>query len=109
MLHIAGGSHNTAATALYGRMGFRAIPRDWVKEPNRDVWLMVDVMRWMRGADWVRVLGEGWEEVEERAGDSQGRALIQRQVSGLLTDGGGTSALEGSGEEENERDAGERA
>ena len=81
LLHIAGGSHNTAACALYSRLGFRAIPREWVNEPNRDVWLMVDVMRWMRGSDWTRVLGEGWDEVEGESGVAGGK------VSGLLTDG----------------------
>lgn len=81
LLHIAGGSHNTAACALYGRLGFRAIPREWVNEPNRDVWLMVDVMRWMRGSDWARVLGDGWDEVEGEGGAAAGK------VSGLLTDG----------------------
>ena len=87
MLHIAGGSHNTAAVALYSRLGFRAIPRDWVNEPNRDVWVMVDVMRWMRGGDWVRALGEGWDEVEGGGGVQRGGGITSGKVSGLLTDG----------------------
>ena len=90
MLHVAGGSHNTAATALYSRMGFHAIPREWVNEPNRDVWLMVDAMRWVRGGDWVRVLGEGWDEVEAGVGggEQRGSEGTKRVVKGLLTAGG---------------------
>ena len=99
MLHIAGGSHNTAATALYSRLGFRAIPREWVNEPNRDVWVMLDVMRWMRGSDWARVLGDGWDEVEERGGEEQGGRLGSGKVNGLLTD-----RVTSDGEEEQEKE-----
>lgn len=113
MLHIAGGSHNTAATALYSRMGFRAIPREWVNEPNRDVWLMCDVMRWMRGGDWVRVLGQGWQEVEGSEGEvERGGGLASGTVNGLLMDGSDSteqSGGNGTGSEKQNSDDSERS
>ena len=109
MLHIAGGSHNTAAVALYSRLGFRAIPREWVNEPNRDVWVMVDVMRWMRAGDWVRVLGEGWDEVESNGTNKSDGGLMHGQVSGLLTDGSTERPQSEGSEQEQKTESGQRA
>jgi hypothetical protein len=55
VLHIAGGLQNSPAVRLYEKFGFVAAPSSVFQQPNKHLFVLVDIRQTLEATDWRRL------------------------------------------------------
>jgi ribosomal protein S18 acetylase RimI-like enzyme len=56
LLHVAGGNANIPAIQLYQKFGFHSVPPEYFNQPNKEMFVLLDINRILRRLDWTQII-----------------------------------------------------